>query len=71
MIGGCGVQQGAIIGQTNDNGTEVVDQSFDHGHVFHTLLQAVGIDSLAEIDIAGRQFPVADPAKGPIEELLA
>lgn len=71
VIGGCGVQHGAIIGKTNDNGTEVVDRVVDHGHLFHTLLQAVGIDSTAELVIAGRPYPVADPAKGPIKELLA
>ena len=31
----------------------------------------VGIDSSAEFEIAGRKFPIADPAYGPIEELLA
>ena len=71
VLGGCGIQSGAIIGGTNDNGTEVVDRVVDHGHVFHTLLQAVGVDSQGHFDIAGRQFPVADPAKGPIRELLA
>jgi hypothetical protein len=38
--------------------------------VFHTLLQAVGVNSKSEFDIAGRKFPIADPAKGPIKELL-
>ena len=32
---------------------------------------AVGVDSKGEFDIGGRKFPVADPAKGPIKELLA
>jgi hypothetical protein len=49
----------------------VVGESFDHGHVVHTMLRAVGIDSSGEFEIAGRPFPIADPAKGPIEELLA
>lgn len=60
-----------MIGGTNENGTEVIDREVDHGHLFHTILQAVGIDSTAEFEIAGRTFPVADPAKGPIRELLA
>jgi hypothetical protein len=38
--------------------------------VFHTILRAVGVDSKGEFDIAGRKFPLADPAKGPIQELL-
>jgi len=70
-LAGCGIQAGSVIGGTNENGTEVVDREVDHGHVFHTILQAVGIDSTADFEIAGRTFPVADPAKGPIRELLA
>jgi hypothetical protein len=70
LLGGCGVQQGAVIGKTNDNGTAVTDREVDHGHLFHTLLAAVGVDSKGEFDIGGRKFPIADPAKGPIKELL-
>ncbi len=70
-LGGCGIQAGGVVGKTNDNGTEVVADEVDHGHLFHTLLQAVGIDSFQELDIAGRIFPIADPAKVPIKELLA
>ena len=71
LLGGAGIQPGACIGKTNDNGTAVVERSVDHGHIFHTILRAVGVDSKGEFDIAGRKFPLADPAKGPIEELLA
>jgi uncharacterized protein (DUF1501 family) len=71
VLGGAGIQPGACIGKTNDNGTEVVDREVDHGHVFHTILQAVGVNSKGEFEIGGRQFPIADPAKGPITELLA
>jgi len=70
-MGGCGIQPGAVIGATNANGTEVTDRVVDHGHVFHTILQAVGVDSSGEFDIAGRKYPIGDPAKGPIGELLA
>lgn len=71
VLGGCGIQRGAVIGATNENGTEVVDRVVDHGHIVHTILQAVGIDSTGEFNIAGRKYPVADPAKGSIGELLA
>jgi len=71
LLGGCGVQQGACIGKTNANGTAVTDREVDHGHLFHTLLSAVGVNSRGEFDVGGRKFPVADPAKGPIQELLA
>jgi uncharacterized protein (DUF1501 family) len=71
LMGGCGIQPGAIVGATNADGMEVEDRVVDHGHVFHTILQGVGIDSTSEFDIGGRPFPIADPAKGPIGELLA
>ena len=70
-LGGAGLQAGAVIGKTNANGTAVADREVDHGHLFHTYLQAVGIDSTDSFNIAGRKYPVADPSKGPIKELLA
>jgi len=70
-LGGCGIQGGAVIGKTNDNGTEVTDREVDHGHLFHTYLQAVGVDSTAKFDASGREIPIADPAAAPITELLA
>jgi uncharacterized protein (DUF1501 family) len=70
-LGGAGIQGGAAIGKTNANGTAVTDREVDHGHVFHTLMQAVGVDSKSEFDIGGRKFPIGDPAKDAIKELLA
>ncbi len=70
-VGGAGIQPGAVIGKTNENGTAVVERAVDHGHVFHTLLQAVGVDSTADFEIGGRKFPIADPSKSAIKELLA
>ena len=70
-LAGCGIQPGAVIGATNKDGTEVVDREVDHRHLFHTYLQAVGIDSTSEFTIGGRSVPVADPTGSPIEELLA
>ena len=69
-LGGAGIQRGAVIGKTNDQGTAVADREVDHGHLFHTYLQAVGLDSTDTFDIGGRPVPLADPAYKPIEELL-
>jgi uncharacterized protein (DUF1501 family) len=71
LVGGAGIQPGACIGKTNEDGTKVVDRVVDHGHLFHTILRAAGVDSQAEFEIAGRRYPLADPAKAAIEELLA
>ncbi|MEX1230581.1 MAG: DUF1501 domain-containing protein [Planctomycetaceae bacterium] len=70
-LGGAGIQPGGVIGKTNANGTEVVERSVDHGHVFHTIMQAVGVNSTGDFDVGGRKFPIADPAKSAIGELLA
>ncbi|MDA1039520.1 MAG: DUF1501 domain-containing protein [Planctomycetota bacterium] len=70
VLGGAGIQPGAIIGRTNANGTAVEDRKVDHGHVFHTILRAIGVNSSGDFDVAGRSHPIADPAKGPIDELL-
>lgn len=70
VLGGSSIQPGAVIGKTNANGTAVTDRAVDHGHVFHTILQAVGVDSMGEFEIAGRTFPVADPSREAIAELL-
>lgn len=70
-LGGAGVQPGAIIGKTNKNGTAVADRQVDHRHLFHTYLEAVGLDATASFDVGGRKMPMADPSGYAIKELLA
>jgi hypothetical protein len=69
-LAGCRAPRGAAFGATNDKGTEVVDRQVDHGNLFHTYLQAVGVDSTGNFLIDGREMPIADPASKPIEGLL-
>jgi hypothetical protein len=69
-LGGAKVHPGAVIGKTNHNGTAVADRQVDHGHLFHTYLSAVGLDSTANFDVGGREMPMADPAYKPIDELI-
>lgn len=71
VMGGGRIHPGAVHGKTNANGTAVTDQQVDHGHLFHTYLQAVGVDSFQSFDVGGRQLPIADPSSAPIKELLA
>lgn len=70
-MAGARLQRGAVIGKTNDNGTAVTDRQVDAGHLFHTYLQAIGLDSTSHLDVGGRPIPLADPAFEPITELLA
>jgi uncharacterized protein (DUF1501 family) len=71
VMGGGKIPRGHVYGATNANGTEVTDGKCDHGMLFHTYLQAVGVDSTGSFDIDGREIPIADPAVKPIEALLA
>jgi hypothetical protein len=71
VMGGAGVAPGAVYGQTNANGTEVVDGQVDHGQLFHTYLQAVGVDSTQNVNVGGRELPLADPATEAIWSILA
>ncbi|HUG93861.1 MAG TPA: DUF1501 domain-containing protein [Planctomycetaceae bacterium] len=70
-VGGAKVHPGAVIGKTNENGTAVADREVDHGHLFHTYLQALGLDSKSHFNIGGREVPMADPAYDAIAELIA
>jgi uncharacterized protein (DUF1501 family) len=70
-LAGAGVVPGAVVGKTNDRGTEVVDRQVGAGHLFHTFLKAVGVDSRTPVDINGQEIFLADPSASPIKELLA
>jgi hypothetical protein len=70
LLGGARIPRGAAYGKTNERGLEVVDGQVDHATLFHTYLQAVGIDSLGHFEVDGREVPIADPAAKPVEALL-
>jgi uncharacterized protein (DUF1501 family) len=71
LMGGARVKPGAVIGKTNANGTEVVDGKVDHANLFHSYLQAVGVDTSKSFNVDGRPIPIADPASSGIKDLLA
>ena len=70
-LAGCGIQPGAVIGAMSDDGTEIKDREVKPADLFHTYLQAVGLDPTDEFDIGGRAVPMADPTGQAVEELLA
>lgn len=70
-MAGCGVKPGLVYGATNETGTEVIENPVSHGDLFHTYLQALGIDSRMNYDIGSQTNPVADPDAKPIPALLA
>lgn len=69
-LAGGRIPRGHAYGRTNANGTKVEDGQVDHGKLFHTYLEAVGVDSTGSFDIDGREVPVADPAAAPVDALL-
>lgn len=69
-LSGCGLHAGAVVGKTNDNGTEVVDRQVDGRHLFHTYLRALGLNPTENYDLAERPIPIADPSASAIDELL-
>lgn len=71
LLAGARVKPGAVYGKTNPQGTEVADNKVDHANLFHTYLQAVGVDTSKSFDVDGRPIPIADPASKGISELLA
>ncbi|MEX0611093.1 MAG: DUF1501 domain-containing protein [Pirellulales bacterium] len=69
-LAGARVPRGAVYGKTNADGTAVEEGQVDHGELFHTYLEAVGVDSTATFDIDGRKMPIADPAVSAVSALL-
>ncbi len=69
-MAGCGLHAGAVVGKTNDNGTEVIEREVNGGHLFHTYFRALGVDSSQSYELDGREMPIADPSASPIQELL-
>ena len=67
---GVGLPAGAVVGKTNDKGTEVTDVKVTAPDLFHTLLTALDIDPYETIAVEGQQIPIADPAGHQISELL-
>jgi hypothetical protein len=70
VMAGCRTPRGFAYGATNADGTEVVDGQVDHGNLFHTYLESVGVDSGGSFVIDGRDIPVADPAVDAVPALL-
>lgn len=71
-LGGGGIKPGVVVGKTNDLGTFNANEEYDVGHVFHTVFNALGIDSKkAEYDNGGQPLPIAHDDCSSIGALLA
>jgi len=70
-LAGAGIKGGALVGKTNANGTAVTEREVHSSHLFHTYLQAVGLDSTKNFYPNDRPVPIADPKAAAISEILA
>jgi len=71
-LAGCGIRRGVVEGRTTANGAFVDDSGYDVGHLFHTVFNALGIDSKkTEYDNSGQPLPIAHDDCGPIKAVLA
>lgn len=69
-LGGARIPRGHAYGETNADGTAVTKGEVEHGALFHTYLEAAGVDSTGSFVIDGRKMPIADPAAAAVSELL-
>lgn len=70
-MAGCGLKAGAVVGATNDKGTDVKDKGHDIGAVFHTWFKALGINSKeTEYNNNGQPLPLAHDDMEAIKEAL-
>jgi hypothetical protein len=69
-LAGGRIPRGHAYGKTSADGTAVEDGQVDHGALFHTYLEAVGLDSTESFVVDGRKMPMADPAAAAVSELL-
>ena len=70
-LAGAGIKGGAVVGKTNATGTAVTEREVYSGHLFHTYLRAVGVDSTKNFYPNERPVPIADPKTAAIDEILA
>jgi len=70
-LAGCGIKGGTVVGKTNDNGTAVTDRQVHGGHLFHTYMRALKLNSDKNHYHQGRPIPMADPKVEAIKEVLA
>jgi arylsulfatase A-like enzyme len=70
-LGGCGINEGIVVGATNKNGTEVVERPITIHDLFCTFYKVLGIHPHKELEYEGRPLPLVEDKLGkPIAELV-
>lgn len=68
-FGGCGLQEGLVIGSTNENGTDLKDRPVTIHDLFCTFYQTLEINPHEELEFENRPIPFVEDKLGkPMEE---
>jgi uncharacterized protein (DUF1501 family) len=70
-LSGCGINAGAVYGETDKDGQRVKDGEVGAGELMATIFQALGINHEKEYHIGARPIPLVNPGIMPIKEVLA
>jgi hypothetical protein len=72
MMTGCGLKRGVVVGATDVDGVDVLENPFSEQNLFATIFTALGLDPYAEYDLPGMPtFHRVENKAAPIRELLA
>jgi len=71
-LAGCGIRKGVLVGETDEDGVDVVSEPLTERNLFATIFTALGIDPYAEYDLPGLPtFHRVEEHVEPIREVLA
>ena len=70
LLGGGPIQGGAVVGATNNNGTEITDRRVTVADMHRTYYAALGIDPDDEFHINDQPIPIQEEGEQIISELL-
>jgi uncharacterized protein (DUF1501 family) len=72
VLGGAGLQGGAVVGRTSADGLTVEDRPVSTPDLLATILLAMGLDPAKQnMSNVGRPIRLADPSAQPVREILA
>lgn len=69
-LAGGKIAKGAAVGKTSPDGNAVAERPVTAGDLFHTILDAAGLNAHESVKVGGREFTIANPAKAPVKELF-
>ncbi|NIP17640.1 MAG: DUF1501 domain-containing protein [Xanthomonadales bacterium] len=70
-LAGCGIQRGAVIGDSDPDGVFVDGTAYDIGDLFHTIFAVLGINARRrKYRFQGQRLAIAHDECGPIREVM-